>query len=415
MSVSEFPALSLKERDRRWGLVRTLMREKGLDGLVVFGLKGREQLDRYLTNDRTGGIAVFPLEGDVVHLTWTAFDVAAHLESSLRGEASWLRDMRVGATGAGVVNVLLEKGLDRSAVGVVGLESRAPGEPEGWVPYKTWEHIVEKLPRVKFVDVSEEFSELVLQKSEEELVLVRHAAQIGELACEAMLKATKPGVGENEIYAAVMDVLFRNGAHGSVSPYLTSMILHSGPDNPSWGPPMWLIRGQPPRIIREGDIVQAEIFPHYGGMESQQQMCVAVRPVHAINQELAQVARRSYEAGLKALRHGNTFGAVVEAMETPLAEAGCWHLTPLIHSLSPLGWVSPTAVGIENLPGIEKYKGVGGRPVRGGNLVIRHGMVFELEPNACRGKYRVNIGGTVVATEDGTEELNQLPTEMRAL
>ncbi len=41
------------------------------------------------------------------------------------------------------------------------------------------------------------------------------------------------------------------------------------------------------------------------------------------------------------------------------------------------------------------------------------GMIFEPEPNVCRDKHRVNIGGTVVLTEDGVEELNTLSTEMR--
>jgi Xaa-Pro aminopeptidase len=389
------------------------MEQKGLDALVVFGLKGRERLDRYLTNDRTGGIVVFPMVGELVHLTWTAFDIAAHMESSLRGEASWLEDIRVGATGGGVVRVLKEKGLDRQRIGVVGLEGRAPGEPEGWVPYKTWQEILQALPRASFVDVTDAFAELVVVKSEEELGMVRRSACIGELACKAMLEVTKAGVGENEIYATVMGVLYRNGAHGSVSPYLSPLILHSGPDNPSWGPPMWLMRGQTPRIVQEGDIIQAEIFSHYGGMESQQQMSVALPPVHPVNVDLAEIARRSYEAGLKMLRPGNTFGEVAQAMEGPLQEAGCWHLTPLIHSLNPLVWTSATAVGIEALPGIEKYKWVGLRPARGEKLVIEAGMVFELEPNACRGKQRVNIGGTVIVSEKGAEELNRLPTEMR--
>ena len=41
-----FPALSKKERDRRWQRTRKMMREGGLDCLLVFGLKGREQFDR---------------------------------------------------------------------------------------------------------------------------------------------------------------------------------------------------------------------------------------------------------------------------------------------------------------------------------------------------------------------------------
>ena len=40
-------------------------------------------------------------------------------------------------------------------------------------------------------------------------------------------------------------------------------------------------------------------------------------------------------------------------------------------------------------------------------------MVFELEPNACKGKHRTNIGGTVIVRQDDVEELNVLPTEMR--
>ena len=42
-------------------------------------------------------------------------------------------------------------------------------------------------------------------------------------------------------------------------------------------------------------------------------------------------------------------------------------------------------------------------------------MVFELEPNAQRGNHRVNIGGTVVATETGVEELNSIATQMHVV
>src|SRR3989304_9672480 len=96
VTQANYPTLTVKERDRRWSITRNLMRQHGLDCLLIFGSKGREQLDRYLTNDRSGGIVVFPLEGELVHLTWAGFDITAHLESSLRGEASWVSDMRGG-------------------------------------------------------------------------------------------------------------------------------------------------------------------------------------------------------------------------------------------------------------------------------------------------------------------------------
>ncbi|OGP63632.1 MAG: hypothetical protein A2169_00595 [Deltaproteobacteria bacterium RBG_13_47_9] len=413
--IIRWPGLSEKERERRWGRLKKLMKDRGLDCLVVFGLKGRESFDRYLTNDRAGGIVIFPLDGELVHLTWAAFDIPAHLESTLRGEASWVSDVRLGANGAGVVKVLHEKGCEKANVGVVGLAIWAPGEMEGYVPYGTWAYILENLPKARFVDISNEFAQIVFVKSDEELQLVRRAAEIGELAAEEMMRVARPGVGENELYAAGMHQLFLNGANGSPSPYITPMIMHSGPDNPGWGAPMWLLRGQPPRIIENGDILQVEIFSRYGGMEAQLQLAIAIGNVESVNKECAEIARRSYEVGLQALCTGRKFGEVVEAMEEPLKEAGAWHITPLIHSLNPLCWVSETNSRFEELPGIERYKDVIVTPVIGRDMEIRPGTVWELEPNACLGKHKVNIGGTVIATERGAIELNILSTKMRII
>jgi len=413
-SFKDWPALSEKERDRRWTRVRDLMKSNGLQCMIVFGLKGREWFDHYITNDRTGGIVVVPSEGELVHLTWHPQDLVGHMEGTFRGEASWISDVRVGANGTGVVEVLKEKGLQRAEIGVVGIKLWGAGEMEGYVPYTTWNYILENLPHVKFHEMSQAFVKLVSVKSEEELVLVRRAAAIGELGAATMMEVTRHGVGENEIYAAVMNQLYLNGAMGNPAPYVSPMILHSGPDNPSWGAPMWLFRGQMPRIVQKGDLVQAEIFPRYGGMEAQLQMSVAIKPVDPVNRKCAHIARQSYEVGLEALRPGKTFSEVVAAMEKPLKEAGAWYLTPLIHSQIPLSWCSGMGVGIENLPGfVEKYKWTGNRPVIGADQVIEANTLWEFEPNVCFGRHRVNIGGIVLVTNTGVESLNTLPTEMR--
>jgi len=413
--AAAWPVLSLTERDRRWQRVRELMSAEGVGCLVIFGLKDNEQFDGYLTNDRTGGVTIFPLEGRLTQLFWHPQYMAAHLESCDRGEPTWVEDVRLGSTGAGVVDVLLEKGFERGRIGVVGVSMYGVGQVEGYVPYSTWVFIQENLKGAKFHEMSQSFAQLVSVKSEEELRLVRRAAQIGEMAAQTMLKVTRPGTSESEIYAAVMYQLFLHGANGLNVPYATPMLLHSGPDNPGWGPPIWLIRAQEPRRVRKGDVVQAEIFPRYGGMETQIQMSIALGAVDPLNRKCADIARASYLAGLEALKPGTTFGAVIEAMEEPLTRSGAWHLTPLIHSLSPLKWVSRMGVGMEKLPGMERYKWSGPtRDVRPEG-VVQANTVWELEPNACLGKHRVNIGGTVIVTETGAVELNPIPSEMRVL
>jgi Xaa-Pro aminopeptidase len=166
-------------------------------------------------------------------------------------------------------------------------------------------------------------------------------------------------------------------------------------------------------MIQKGDVIQAEIFPRYGGMYAQVQMSIAIQPVDSLNRECAAIARRSYEAGLRTLCPGKTFREVVEAMEEPLKEAKAWHLTPLIHNLNPLNWVSRMGVGMEKLPGIERYKWKGPLGDVRPDGIIQANTVWELEPNACLGKHRINIGGTVIVRTEKVESLNVLPTTMQ--
>ena len=46
------------------------------------------------------------------------------------------------------------------------------------------------------------------------------------------------------------------------------------------------------------------------------------------------------------------------------------------------------------------------------DLVIKEGMTLQFEPNACYGRTYVNIGGNILVTKDGCEELNSIPTRM---
>lgn len=399
--------LSPRERDRRWERTRTMMREQGVECLLVFG-SDREQVDNYLTNDLPGSTVIFPLEGAPVAIT-RGHLVGTQIESALRGEAVWIDDFRFRPGPATIVNILKEKGCERGRIGVVGAEGGSHFFPTGWTPYATWKAIREALPHAALKDVSWPFMTMTLVRSEEELALFRRAAAVSELACQVMLDVVKPGVGEAEVFAVATYEILRHGARARF------MILHSGPDNPSWHYPKWQMRAQPPRVIRRGDIIVAELFPEYGFIEAQAQMCIAVGKVAEVNRRCAEIARRSYEIGLKALRPGRPFGEVAEAMEGPLREAGAWHLTPLIHSMNPLILVGPVTVGIHKLPGADRYKDLFEHPADGADVVLEPGMTIQLEPNACMGKHRINIGGNAIVTATGAEELNRIPTEMRRI
>lgn len=402
------PSLSLKERDRRWNKVRAMLDEHNLDCLVLYGYKSHDHYDCYLTNEQFDGAVVLPREGDAIAFTALTQRLARRLATNLRGEF-WVKDVRIGRYGPQTVAVLKELGLERGRIGVFGLDSWGPGEFDGLVPYRMWQTVLEGLPNAEFVDVSVPFKKLMLVKSEEELELYRYSGKVGDIACRAMLEATAAGVPETEIYAAVQHAIYVHGADA----WWPHLNLAVGADDLGWGPPIWIYRGGEPRIVREGDLVQAEIFPCYAGAETQQQMCVAVGPVPDLHYELAEVAEKSLAEGAKVLRAGVTLGSVAEAMFAPIREnPDYWTLSPLVHTLGPGPFVSNLGYNIENSPVRQLNPRVAEMVGKGQDTVLEAGMIIAFEPNVCKGQTRVNIGGTVVVTETGFEHLNNLPNRM---
>jgi Xaa-Pro dipeptidase len=406
------PTLSLKERDRRWAGFRRLMCERALDAIVVGSFQGRERLESYLIDDFLDSVVILPVEAEPTVLTFAASRASRVFESERRGIQPWVRDFRIGFGGARAAEILHEKGLRNRRVGLVGFGPTAAGEAEGLVPLGFYQNLTAALGAVDVVDFTRDFTDFILFKSTEELALLRFAAQVSEHACLAMIDASRPGVSEAEVFAEIMREIHRWGCNTRY-PFLS---LQSGPDNISWGAPRWSLRAEPPRVLQRGDLVQAEIHTVYGGQEGQVQMCVALDPVDEEIRTCEAVARRSYEAGLEAIRPGVTFAEVVHAMERPLAESGCWAKTPLLHTVT-FGPVGFTPVNREQLIDTrEEALEVSLNPgIQRGEFVMQEGIALELEPNACLGMKRVNIGGVVLVTPSGAEELNRIPTRVHHL
>jgi len=184
--------------------------------------------------------------------------------------------------------------------------------------------------------------------------------------------------------------------------------MNSGPATLSWGPPRWTTSGEAPRILQRGDLLQAELMPLCGNQEVQVQMTVALDPLDDTSLKCERVSRASYDAGIKVLRPGVTFAELLATMEEPHKSEGCWGYTPLVHSLGPHFLAGRTQVN-QNQARLN-VRFVGANAARQRKAVLQPGMVLAFEPNACIGNHRVNIGGTVIVTSTGCEELNHIPT-----
>ena len=282
------PILSFAERDRRWARVRDLMRERGFDGMLVAGFRAREVYETYISDDYNEGCVIFPLEGDPVVITWAYLRVMRARWSAERGSKLWVDDYRVATSGTGVADVLREKRLAESKLGVVGLRSQAPTEIYGAIPANFWSELTAAAPKAQWEDVSEEFSHLMLVKSEEELAQVRYAARAAEAACKVIAEVTAPGVGEEVVFAEATREMLRHG----IGVRYPMIVMNSGPHTLSWGPPRWTTSGEAPRILQRGDLMQAELMPMCGNQEIQVQMTVALDPLDDTSKKCERVALR---------------------------------------------------------------------------------------------------------------------------
>jgi Xaa-Pro aminopeptidase len=398
------PVLSLAERNRRWANVRGLMRERGFEGLLVAGFRSREMYETYISDDYNEGCVIFPLEGDPVIITWAYLRVMRARWSQERGNTLWVDDYRVATSGMGVAEVLREKGLAESSLGVVGLSSQAPTEIYGAIPANFWSEITSSLPKAQWTDISEEFSYMMLVKSEEELAQVRYAARAAEAACKVIAEVAAPGVGEEVVFAEATAEMLRQG----IGVRYPVIVMNSGPHTLSWGPPRWTTSGEAPRVLERGDLLQMELMPLCGNQEIQVQMTVALDPLDETNRKCERVALESYAAAIKALKPGIAFADMLAVMEEPHKKTGCWGYTPLLHSVGPHFLAGRTQVNMDQVKLDVRYAGANAARQR--QAILQPGMVFALEPNACIGSHRVNIGGTVIVTATGCEELNHIPT-----
>lgn len=404
----KFPTLTLKERDRRWQAVRALMSSQGLDALVVFGW-GRTANDSYLTNEASHTIVLFTAEEDPLRLLGDVpldrYDDAGQRYERWTG--AWLHGNPVGT----LLEQLRERGLDRKTLGIVGLTSRMVGEWNGVIPANTWAGFTAGLPDATLVDVSPEYEILTMYKSPEEQEMVRKAAALGEAACAAYVAAAGAGASEAAVTGAAIGAIVGGGGWIR-APFI---LERSGSHRFAWGQPEWFWMGGKPHCLEPGDSIASELFAFYGGFESQQQIDVSIGEPDGLLRELEEVCLESYALGMAALRPGIRFAELCAVMEEPLKKSGTWNTGPMVQVVSPVIFNGGTRLNPEVDPALAHLPKLPSGVPLDGDFEITEGVAFAFEPNALRDGKRVCIGGTVMLTSAGIEELNTIPNRLNVV
>ncbi|KAN0115413.1 peptidase [Hyaloscypha variabilis] len=407
------PTFSMAERDRRWNLARTFMESQGLDAMIVFGEHedsgpATVAFDTWFTNSRAGTTIIFPRGGEPISLLPMTTFTMDYMESSRRGDTIWIpaKNLRLYIASSTISNVLKELDLEKSTIGVVGLEGYPPWHPEGIVPFTLWNNVLTQFPDATFKPVASAFSRLIMPQSKEEIEVVRHSASIRDAMARAMVETAAVGVSESAVYAAGMSVGFSSGAIPS------AMHFWSGPDPVASGWPQWGYKPQAPRTLQQGDVIYAEVFSNFGSRHTQHQVLIAVGEVHEDFKRAARVARAVYDAGLQALRPGRKFSDFVNDMLKPMEGAGGWVIGPAVHGLNPLVGLGGFPADINQVPGAEAFPLARDYPTMYGDMILEPGMCFAFEPNYAFGRHVAHLGGTVIVGEDKPTECSPYTAQM---
>jgi Xaa-Pro aminopeptidase len=413
ITSEQVPALSLAERDRRWALARELMAAEDVDALVAYGERECAGVapfapDVYFSNDRPGAIVIFVREAEPISLVWSPMSVCDHIEARGGGIATWIEpsNIRVAKHAGGVVDVLRENGLEKAAVGVLGLEAYPPFHVNPPMPYGMWTQVLAELPEVTFKPVMPGFIFATVCLSEEELACVRYSAAAGDAMALAMQEAAVPGVSEAEVYAAGLAAACRRGASAS------QISMRTGPGFAALGPPPWVYRPQPPRTLENGDVIMAAATCRFAMYETCHQVAVGIGDIHPDIERAVGVARDCYDTGLEAARPGNTFGDLVGAMCAPLDKAGGWRVHPMVHSMNPYTMVCGFGAGLSSYPRALAYGQLAEVATFAEHMRLAPGMTFAFQPNCVFDGKLASIGGTVIIGEDGPIELNPLTARL---
>ena len=242
-----------------------------------------------------------------------------------------------------------------------------------------------KPKRLQFADATPIMTDLRIIKSGEEIGLIRNASKVADIAMEAAIKATKPGVAETEIAAEAEYAMRKNGAEEFFRTYIAS------------GPRSSIAHGTVShRKVQRNDLVMIDLHPTVNAYHADlcRTICVG---------KSSEKQRKAFEVYLKAQR------AVVEAVSPSITMT---RLENLMHEIFEKEgyeeyFVGPPIHGV----GLEFEE----PPLPAGHAFfhgeepkdeLKPGMVISIgNCGLYLGEFGVRVEDTVAVTEKGYKEL----------
>jgi Xaa-Pro aminopeptidase len=211
------PELSLKEKERRWSLLRKTLQKAGLSALIVYGGTQLGVPVHYLTHiwGSKQNMVIFPVDGEPIFLIPSNTGMTGE---QLVNQGCWVETENIHSSfnlAADAAKIIIDLKLQKTQVGIDSFRF--------W-PVFEYQTFSELCPKAQLVEAHRLFGEIRGPKSGEELAIMENAIRISDLAHYTFLANLKPGLTEEQVVSKANEVLT---AHDIIDRII---LIHSRPE-----------------------------------------------------------------------------------------------------------------------------------------------------------------------------------------
>jgi Xaa-Pro aminopeptidase len=362
-------SISLQEFQRRYAAIRELMKQEGLDCLLVVGLAddfNRGNI-RYITGSGRGGCCIFPPEGRPVFLTGPRQSASPKLRHTMAAlELLELRETDSPPEQAVKELVSFDRG---GGIGVLGMNC---------ITVAMYLAVKERFGE-RLVDRGGLLWPLRVIKSAEEIENTRRAAAVADRVYARLREIIRPGLGEYEIYGEVKNINYRSGCE-----YSFDLIDAAGATmNMSFYPT--------PDRLEAGGTLFMEITPACDGYYAQLPVTLPVGEYRPDVRRLVSAWNKADKAARPLLRPGTKVSELYHVLVNTVRESGFISPYRPGHSIG-LDALDPWSITADN------------------ETVLEAGMVLAVHPSVMRefGGDGCGMGYTYLITDGGAERLSRI-------
>jgi Xaa-Pro aminopeptidase len=397
-------SLSLTERDRRWTATRAEMDKRGIDCLFVVGRGNNDNGNtRWLDNgDFTERNLLFPIKGNPVIFWMLPIWERWYIENSWEG-----CDFRANYNSPSIAaaQAIEDLGYGTGTIGVVGLLGEG-FNPEGSIPYMTYQNLKARLPNATFCDASDLLIRLRMFKSDEEIQMIEKASELANIEFDALIRNARPGIRESDLATEILYASLKAGNEMGRDHWF---IMCSG----KTGYPV--NRRPTDKIIRSGELILTGNYTRFGGYWAHPHFAVSLGSLDEEYKPMQNAVLEATRVALDLLKPGTCWEELDRKIDEQILFRGYYHEITQIHCVGIDGIEPPATTLVRGkvparrfplngtLADNEEYRRIKGDALAiMKDFVVQPGLAVALEVKAVKDdRIFIEFGPQLIVTKDG--------------